>query len=541
MLPDDLPRNLYTLIDLLHKKGKFSDDRRKKMRSSAKCFAVDVHGKKSVEDLSSEDYLEPKAKRHEQIEDTLYMASPHKRRNVKQEIDQLLHLAVGEDLIPDPETMPQHEGDEPQFTWRKPPFPGPVPKRASENYYLVEEAYALKYPNFPTLLREEVDAWVAWVKPSTEAARPKSSEMRDTTIKGRIALMESYFGFLIRDGGWTLDTLSLEHMIDIGSLEAFVRWHSFKRVPGMTACTISAQADVTLGFAHSLANSYFNDQVAKTAIKAFHKQMGKSAAVRNKDLIVDGITIKMLYDAAFNEFPSHPSPNPGRDEHLAATRGLAMALFNVGPLRNQNYREAVLGRNIIRVAAPTATAPGKWKLFFTGAPGPARLKRHLNKDGSVNEYYADVPPDVCPMLDTYCDHYRPLVCQNDKEKTFFLKSTGKRLSIGELSIAIKTGFYRWLGRVLNPHILRDIISTETYESGGDVIYAAEIINDYPETFLARYLRCKLKEAQAYHHRRLASFRAPLPSETQRTKPLSDEELINAIRARGLTRQQVFGY
>lgn len=540
MIAIDPLLHLNSILDFLHSQKVISDDRYKKMRSSTRTFAVDVWGKKSVEELLLIDCLEPKAKRDERIDNKLFMASPHKLRNVKQEISQILRLAVEQGLIPDPETLPPRESEEKKLTWRNPPFPGPLPLRDSENH-IIAPPYALRYANFSATLRQEVEEWVAWVKPSPEAKRPKSCEMRDTTIKGRIVWMELFFGYLVTYGGWTADTLSLVHLIDIDSLKAFVRWHSFQRDPGIKATTISATAESILKFAHSLANHYFNDEKAKTAIKEFQQQMGKSVAVKEKDQIVDGVTIKMLYDAAFNEFPTHPSAKPGQDEHLAATRGLAMALYIVGPLRNQNYREAVLGRNIIRVAPPTATTPGRWKLFFTGAAGPARLKRHRNKDGSINEYHATVPPEVCRLLDTYYEKYRPLVCRNEKEKTFLLDSEGKPFNMIRFRWVILKGFYRWLGKLLNPHILRDIISTETYETCGNANKAAELINDYPETFLARYNRRKPKEAHHFHQQRLMEMRQAPPKETDATKHISDEELILAIRARGFTQQQVFGY
>ena len=122
MIIETASRNLNELIEALFEKGKCTADRHKKWRSSAKCFALDVHDKNSVEELLPAMYLEPKARRHDRIEDRLGIASHHKRRNVKQEVDQILRLAFQEGLIPDPETLPVWEGDEPQSSWRHPPF-----------------------------------------------------------------------------------------------------------------------------------------------------------------------------------------------------------------------------------------------------------------------------------------------------------------------------------------------------------------------------------------------------------------------------------
>lgn len=491
--------DLHQIVDCLFDLERISANRRKQFRSSVNHYVIRVLEFNSVSECLAENFLLKKEIRHLLIEKKLAGKDKSVRRNCSQEIDQIFALALAEKLIPDPETiviktqLPVPEMDE------QPLFRGPVPKSLPKGYsYKSNEPYCFAFAKWPDHLKGELKTWRTWATDPEVDGRARELRLNENSVMIKIEQLESFFGYLVNILKFPLSQLSMRLTIDIDLLKGYVRWHSYKRFGDRPQTAISSRAFNILKFFNSLANNYFENEEATRAIKKYKKLAGKPITIKDKDKLLEGITIQNLLDAAIREFPKRPDPNlaPNKEQIIRAIRSIGMFMTVLITLRSQNHREALVGVNINRTSAPSQSQLGRWEGFFTGAPGPAHLKVQIGRNGKTNTYTTTIDDKYARYFDEYFDVYRPLLSKDENETTFLLNPNGRPYNTDSFCELIVKGYYRWLGVRITPHNVRDIVATEMHEKTGNVVFAASRLNNTPETMLRHYQRQNDKKAEA---------------------------------------------
>jgi hypothetical protein len=494
--------DIHSLIDRLWDEGLItSRSRWKSYRSSAKTYVEDVLGYSSVKDCEAGDYVLPPAKRHSLTEQKLAERSEHVRRNIKNETDFILKNAQELDII----TIPKDDQEEDRLQrafiiGNKAVIPTVASKGFNANG---KEKYALPIERWPKTLLGEFLKWREWATRPKNKERPKGQHNNQSSVDQKRNLLECFFGYLRKVHG--IKGLYFRMFIDDELLRGFSNWHSDVRHADRPGDHTTYTAWLTAKIAQSFAASYFKDNEAVIRIKELRNSLGNYVPVIDKDLRAAGIDIKLLLQAANAEYPRKGSfrPTARNGKRLAnrAGRAVAMMLLATAPLRNQNFREARIGKHLIVLAKPVRHNDpkkcklGQYALHFTGDDtDPAHLKIRF-RDRKLNVYYMEVPGKVAAYIDTYLDYWHPLLSKDSSENHLFLNIHGKIYSQTAFSKWISFGFLKWTGRKINPHLCRDIVSTEIADETGNINAAAGIINDSPATFWARYNRQNMKKVE----------------------------------------------
>jgi hypothetical protein len=110
------------------------------------------------------------------------------------------------------------------------------------------------------------------------------------------------------------------------------------------------------------------------------------------------------------------------------------------------------------------TSEGKWCLYFSGAEGPAALKRKERND-ALNVYKTDVPDFVVPYLEQHLEIWRPMLTSDPTNRVLFLTNTGQPYGCQSFGKWIQEATLKWLGKRVNPHLFRDQVAGVTCKQG----------------------------------------------------------------------------
>ncbi len=123
--------------------------------------------------------------------------------------------------------------------------------------------------------------------------------------------------------------------------------------------------------------------------------------------------------------------------------GLIIALLATDPLRCDNFTALELGKTLVQDGTT-------WSLDI-----PAEE----TKTGRA--HLAILPDWICPHIDRYVEHYRPLFRNNEPSSQLWLNRYGRPLEAGGLARAVCRRTRVAFGKRVNPHLFRDCLITST--------------------------------------------------------------------------------
>jgi hypothetical protein len=135
----------------------------------------------------------------------------------------------------------------------------------------------------------------------------------------------------------------------------------------------------------------------------------------------------------------------------AYTRYLTLAIFTSIPDRQRTIRELELGRTLMK-----DSETGFW------------VVKHGPDDYKTGKHYGERPAmqlaeELTPAIDDYIEHWRPALAPS----TNFLlvqSKTGKPMSDNSIFQRVVRCCFKYTGKRVNPHLLRDIIVTHVRET-----------------------------------------------------------------------------
>ena len=297
------------------------------------------------------------------------------------------------------------------------------------------------------------------------------------------------------------DTLALKDLTNPELLARYVNWLQQRR--GRLTQTPARYLDVM----RTLATQWVKDDAHVQGIIQLDKEMPEVDPVIDKaarmhslkelEIIADNIyplNARRLMEPASRRvrriarhlpgstFP-HVKPDkrsvPYTDSNMRRTAywaqvSLMLKLWIRCPLRSRNYREARLGIN-------TEHLPdGTWVLKWQGTE--LKVPR---RDGKVNQYRYVIDRDIIPRWEEFLTFWRPLLANPD-ETHLFLNSLGQPFNPQTIGWAIRSATWRFTGKMMNPHLIRDCYASDMLAHGASIHDVARALNDTMQTVYHKY-------------------------------------------------------
>ena len=184
---------------------------------------------------------------------------------------------------------------------------------------------------------------------------------------------------------------------------------------------------------------------------------------------------------------------------------LLLRMMASNPLRNRNYREMAIQRNLYQVRDKS------WRLRFE----PSDFK---NERGSAKEPYdVEVPSDLWPLVEIYLREARPILMNgNETETTVFVTRNAKAFSmvtLSELLWGLTGRFMKEAEDVygFRSHAFRHLVATAWLKANPeDYLTVAHILHDTLETVLANYAHDTPSDGLRRYNKWLSTRIQPLP-------------------------------
>lgn len=497
--------NLVTLFDYIQKSGQVKPSRIAHIRMSVKQYSAAL-GCPSLEKCTQDIYDLDQPTRNRIIEKHFDgKKSAYVLRNTKNDISFLFRLAEELKLLPEKEINNEDKNSIGKHKLGR-TLPQKIP---ADKTGFHRAAYGFPISKWSEQLKNQYEDWKEWVSVERTIADKIKPFNRPTTIQNKTDKMEAYFGYLrnVKE----ITNPEFQMIIDLSLLKEFLEWQRERN--GNKA---SSQAKSILSVAAGIAEKYFlpkaildNDQSAiyyygnivaeinylqRVLTKEIDSEKTKTS--KNEKLI-DAENIRV---AARQEFPlsSLFENQSGTVLALNAGRAVAILMLVNYPLRNRNYREARLSKNIIK------NADGKWMLRFTEDDKNAALKsqKRFKKN---NVYEKVIDEETTDFLNKYLKDWRPLLTNqiekkiaelyqakqtdseshisrlNEHKDFLFLNSKGVPFSAQGFTKWIEKGLYRWIGSRITPEDIRQISVIEMLKQYKNTSQIAEHLNDVPES------------------------------------------------------------
>jgi len=460
--------DILELVEKTAEAGRIKEIRVKDIKTSARQY-VKLLGYEDTRRCPESEYAISEGRRKEIIEDGLPDASLVKVRNTKNNLSFLFRNAEEMGLI----RLNTAE---------------PLKKRAIEvlsnhlpalgHNHHKRNHYRLSPEDWPEKVQAEYEKWKHWSTAAYIPGRSERVKLRPASVEMKRGTFARVAGFLVNIRKKEFNRLS--DLIDPEFVQEFTSWYVDSDSEGEVTSTVTGDIS-TLS---TLARTYCKDEAKAKAIAIINTELGEPVQRKIKDS--RRVSVEELISAGRSEFPqksvrihqSTETVHAGVRIANQAARGLAIMLMATRPLRQKNYREAIIGKHIKKEG-------GHWMLSFSGEDkDPASLKRKM-RNGRLNVYKMRIPDFIVPYLEKYLEVWRPIL--NTKESDhLFLTLSGEPYDHKLFGDWIQHGTFKWLGKRVNPHLFRDIVATEIINETGNYVAVATILNDDPTTVFKHY-------------------------------------------------------
>jgi hypothetical protein len=160
---------------------------------------------------------------------------------------------------------------------------------------------------------------------------------------------------------------------------------------------------------------------------------------------------------------------------MNARDSLLLRLLWRVPMRNRQFREMILGKNLLKDAS------GQWILQYRGDELKVSERR-----GRINTYIVPFPPELVDALEQYLTRWHPLFPHVETSRLVFPTRRGQMYTKGTLRDQLGTIVYAYSGKRFYPHLARTLWVDQYLLATGDISTAAYMLNDSVQMMLKRY-------------------------------------------------------
>jgi len=346
--------------------------------------------------------------------------------------------------------------------------------------YVHIDPYRLRFANWPDRLRKDWDDFYKWATADYVEGRASSLKKKAITLHtSYLPVMEAFYGYLVKEKGFSLSDLSFDQLRDFSLIHAFVDWH-INTLHGKVTRTIYGG----LRTFKALTAQYFKDEALLEQLRTLAREIPSPVKTYNKEEVwVPLAELRKVGEAIWPTKKLADVKNDGAGHARDAGFSLMVQLWCHIPYRQRNMREMELGKNLYK------NTDGKWILHFAGE----QLKI-AQKQGKENIFELPFPPRLVPLLEQYLEIWRPVLVRKgrDSGQHVFLNRFGKPYNMIAMRNSVVSLVYLYTEKKLHPHLIRTIWATEYIKKTGDLYRAAVMLNDKLETVVANYSHLSLK-------------------------------------------------
>jgi hypothetical protein len=415
----------------------------------------------------------------------------------------VLRLAEAEGLLTTTLPVRLLKPTETQATFRKKRL-GATPYQAT---YGPKPPYRLPQAQWPDDIQE---GW--WIY--TDVLNGK---LREISLRRYVQTLESYFGYLAHVHEQGTYTPTWDDLFRVDLLGQFVRWHADR----VGRDGNSAHGVYTVRTAAAIANvleldkSLPLDQSRRPPLAAYSRNLKRAPELHDKFryhwttlMKIEEVANSLIVEGRILPARQKKHVRPGLFHALRFQMGLILKLLVRVPLRQRNVRELRYPHNLWKHQMTR-----EWTLRFVGEElkvgwrngkvnvFEARLSRLYPKDGLTPAQHPPdgLPPDdFIPTLEEFLRDFRPIIPNGkpDESPYLFLTCHGTPYSSDAIYRGVVRAVVMRIGVWLNPHMIRDIATTELLKrSGKDYDMVASLLGNTPMTLMKHYAHLIPEEEQ----------------------------------------------
>jgi len=355
--------------------------------------------------------------------------------------------------------------------------------------------YGIPLSNFPEPLRTQVRALLKWKVEPLSFGRG-SSPLRAISAKHLEYFICRIAGFVsvVRN-----ETAScLEELINKDRFASYMEWsvnHRHVRTgPFAAVCGVLYAALRKYPPLRGTDFSWMPELIADLPRESyrFTKETKDRKWVDRSEL---ALVPKKIRDEADKRYKADP-----RNYALAVRNQLIITWLIILPWRQRNLRECKLlpyeqGGNLFKreISPLTTFAKPAWvRQFLQGNPQEQFWQFYFREEETKTgrEVHSLLPRHLVPLLEEYIRDYRPVLVRGNDPGTMLLNSEGNPLTIQSMGYLVSNLTLRFVGRRVNPHLFRDIVTVKWLnEHPADFLTASKFLwHSNPNTLFKIYGR-----------------------------------------------------
>jgi integrase len=367
--------------------------------------------------------------------------------------------------------------------------------------------YGIPVSEFPDKLRSEVETLLKWKQAEFAPGRQKGGKLRAVSAKNLRQTFTSLVGFacniamikpeclldLMKEDfltqfiEWSLterDVSARSLKKSLGSLHGAVRYHPAYKAEDLTwlpplIASLSLEPESAIQERKNL--KYLPYETVATIPAKIRAGRAQAAKISRKELAVqvrDELLIQWLVTLAWRQRNIRECRIEGTKPNLFKTK-----LPKISSVNKPFWVRAAEAEN------PEATF---WQFKFTA-----------DETKSGRPVHCVLPKKLADLVDEYLLDYRDELVVDTDPGTLFLNESGRPLNIGRLNNIVSEQTLRHGGRVVTPHLFRDILAyawlekkPEDYLTVSKLLWHKNIgvtINNYGQRFNESTALCRMEE------------------------------------------------
>ncbi|TET47115.1 site-specific integrase [candidate division TA06 bacterium] len=354
--------------------------------------------------------------------------------------------------------------------------------------------YRLPLEEWPSQMQKDYQKYRSWATDDFVRGRPKRNKQNISTATKRLKSLERCAGYFVNVLGIPKDQLDLCTFLDEYLIRSFFSWLRSKRRVGDITLMSYVDVLISIGLHYIKANkeemAWLCEMKAELRDARPKDKSGKMVSLNELRSVPERLKQERL---AFAESSQRQRKGTNQKRLAIMIRNeLIIRILIARPLRSSNLRNARLGDNIF------CGSHGTWQIVF---------RNEETKTGNLTSY--SFPEYLEPYLKEYLEEARPILARHTNSKVLFPSVNGRPLGSSMLHRIVTQACLKHLGKAVNPHLVRDIVTTGIVEETGNIQIASKLLGHASVKTTERYYsHFKMEDAAKAYDRMLQSMPDP---------------------------------
>ncbi|HKO17905.1 MAG TPA: phage integrase SAM-like domain-containing protein [Acidobacteriaceae bacterium] len=323
--------------------------------------------------------------------------------------------------------------------------------------------YGIRLLSFPETLKAEVEDVLRWKVAAFMPGRSRRAQIRPVSAEGLQNTFERLYGFAVNIEGVTT-IRDLRDLINEQMVGRFIGWClEVRHMKGRSIVTRLGQVAAALGQNPKYSN--VASPWMPALIRSIPEDSEEDVIRRKQEKFLPYATLRNIPLMIRDDRPAGSKANP-RTIALSVRDELLFRWILTLPWRQRNLRELRIAgeasnlRKAI-VALNSSISKPDWLLEAEKTnPNIEVWQFRFNKKQTKTHYDVEcvVPLSLVPLLEDYLANHRPHLLRGGDPGTLFINDRGGAFRPESLTALISTLTLRYGGKIVTPHLFRDIFA-----------------------------------------------------------------------------------